>query len=427
MSAVIVVGAQWGDEGKGKVIDFLSEQADMVVRHQGGNNAGHTVVVGDVEYKLHLVPFGILYPGTDCIIANGVVIDPAVLLQEIDYLNQLGINTSALRVSSEAHLVMPYHLIFDSLAEERLGSQKLGTTLRGVGPAYMDKAGRTGLRVGDLLQPALFRERLRRVLTEKNHLLSAAYGREPFDFDTMYDQYLGYGTSLKPYVANTSVLVNQAINDGRRVLFEGAQGTMLDIDHGTYPFVTSSHPIAGGACIGAGVGPTKITQVYGVVKAYTSRVGDGPFPTELHDAIGDAIREEGHEYGTTTGRPRRIGWLDMVVLRHAVRVNGLTGLAVTRLDVLDHLREIKIATAYRYQGSTLTELPDSLDSLSEVEPVYETLEGWARPIGGTRKLADLPVQAQRYLDRVAELADVPLSLISVGRERDNTITWGPLF
>ncbi len=427
MSAVIVVGTQWGDEGKGKIIDFLSEQANMVVRHQGGNNAGHTVVSGDREYKLHLIPSGILYPDTDCVIASGVVVDPRVLLDEVDYLHQRGIQTDRLRVSSEAHLIMPYHLVFDSLAEDRLGSQKLGTTLRGVGPAYMDKASRMGVRIGDLLQPEVFRDRLSRVLAEKNHLLSKAYGRDEFDFDAMFTQYLAYGEAMKPYIANTSVIINQAIDAGRRVLFEGAQGTMLDIDHGTYPFVTSSHPIAGGACIGAGVGPTKIDQVYGVVKAYTSRVGDGPFPSELLDSVGDGIREEGHEYGTTTGRPRRLGWLDTVVLRHASRVNGLTGLAVTRLDVLDRLDTLKVAVAYRYGGDVVTELPDSLERLSSVEPVYETMQGWQRSITEVRRLEDLPSAARRYLDRIAELAEVPLALVSVGRERTSTITLQPLF
>lgn len=427
MSAIIVVGTQWGDEGKGKIIDFASEQADMVVRHQGGNNAGHTVVWGDVVYKLHLIPSGILYPETDCVIANGVVVDPRVFLEEVEYLHQRGIGTERLRVSSEAHLIMPYHLVFDSLAEDRLGTQKLGTTLRGVGPAYMDKASRMGLRVGDLLQPEVFRDRLERVLSEKNHLLSKAYGRDEFDFEDMLEQYLAYGEQMKPYVANTSVAINRAIDAGKRVLFEGAQGTMLDIDHGTYPFVTSSHPLAGGACIGAGVGPTKIDAVYGVVKSYTSRVGDGPFPTELLDATGDAIRQEGQEYGTTTGRPRRIGWLDTVALRHAARVNGLTGLAVTRLDVLDHLDWMQIAVAYRYRGDVMTELPDSLEQLSEVEPVLESMEGWKTSITGARRIDDLPAATRRYLDRIAELVGVPLALVSVGRERTNTIVLKPLF
>lgn len=427
MSAVVVVGTQWGDEGKGKVIDYLAQQADVVVRHQGGNNAGHTVVVGDEEYRLHLIPSGILYPDTLCVIANGVVIDPRVLFEEIDYLHRRGIQTDRLRISSEAHLIMPYHTRMDALAEDRLGVNKLGTTLRGIGPAYMDKAARTGLRVIDLLYPAQFATRLKRILDEKNRILSKAYDVEPFDYDELLQLYLSYGERMHPYIANTSVVINDAIDNKERVLFESAQGTMLDIDHGTYPFVTSSHPIAGGACIGAGVGPTKINQVYGVVKAYTSRVGDGPFPSELTDQTGADLRERGHEYGTTTGRPRRIGWLDTVVLRHAVRVNGLTGLAVTRLDVLDDLPEVKIGIGYRYHGELIHELPDSVEVLAEVEPVYETFPGWKGKISQARRLEDLPKEALAFLERITELVNVPLVLVSVGRERVNTIAVRELF
>lgn len=427
MSAIVVVGAQWGDEGKGKVIDFLSEQADVVVRHQGGNNAGHTVVVDDREFKLHLVPSGILYPETLCIIANGVVIDPKVLLEELAYLKERGVDVSRLRISSKAHVVMPYHSKMDALNEERRGDQKIGTTLRGIGPAYMDKAARVGIRVGDLLHPEEFRERLAQVLEEKNHVLSRAYAVEPFDFDEMYHTFLQYGEALRSYVADTSILVNEAIDRGERVMFEGAQGTMLDIDHGTYPFVTSSHPVAGGAPIGAGVGPTKIDRVYGVAKAYTTRVGDGPFPTELTDAVGDDIRERGHEYGTTTGRPRRVGWLDAVVLRYAVRVNGLTGIAVTRLDVLDGLKSLKIATAYDYEGERLAEFPDTAWVFRDVTPVYETLPGWDESIGAVRRREDLPVNAQRYLERIEAAVGVPVVLVSVGRERSHTIPLESLF
>ncbi|NMP20941.1 adenylosuccinate synthase [Sulfobacillus harzensis] len=427
MSAVVVVGAQWGDEGKGKVIDYLSEQADVVVRHQGGNNAGHTVVVNDQEYKLHLVPSGILYPNTLCVIANGVVIDPKVLLDELAYLNSRHVDTSRLRISSKAHLVMPYHARLDAVNEERRGEQKIGTTLRGIGPAYMDKAARVGIRVGDLLHPEEFRVRLEHVLEEKNHLLIKAYGAEPFSFDALYDTFLGYGEALKPFVADTAILINNAIDQGEKVLFEGAQGTMLDIDHGTYPFVTSSHPSAGGAAIGAGVGPTKIDRVYGVAKAYTTRVGDGPFPTELSDEVGHDIRERGHEYGTTTGRPRRVGWLDAVVLRHAVRVNGLAGLAVTRLDVLDGLPTLKIATAYDYHGQRLAEFPDSAWVFRDATPIYETLPGWDQSIGQVRKLSDLPQNAQAYLKRIEEAVGVPVVLVSVGRERSHTIPLTDLF
>ncbi|AEJ41960.1 adenylosuccinate synthetase [Sulfobacillus acidophilus TPY] len=423
----MVVGAQWGDEGKGKVIDFLSEQADMVVRHQGGSNAGHTVVVHDQEYKLHLIPSGILYPDTVCVIANGVVVDPKTLLDEMAYLRQRGVDTDRLKISAQAHVVMPYHARLDALNELRRGDQKLGTTLRGIGPAYMDKAARIGIRVGDLLHPAEFRERLERVLEEKNRLLSKAYDADPFTFEELYDTFLEYGEALRPYVTNTSIIINQAIDRGDRVLFEGAQGTMLDIDHGTYPYVTSSHPVAGGATIGAGVGPTKIHRVYGVAKAYTTRVGDGPFPTELRDALGDQIRQRGHEFGTTTGRPRRVGWLDTVVLRYAARVNGLSGLAVTRLDVLDGLPELQIASAYQYRGTLLDEFPESASVLAEATPVYETVPGWTEPIGQVRRLADLPAAARHYMDRLEALVGVPIVLVSVGRERSSTIPLEELF
>jgi adenylosuccinate synthase len=427
MSAVVIVGAQWGDEGKGKVVDFLSKEADVVVRHQGGNNAGHTVVVNEREFKLHLVPSGILYPNTLCVIANGVVIDPQVLLDEIAYLQGHGVDVSRLTISSKAHVVMPYHAKLDALNEERRGDQKIGTTLRGIGPAYMDKAARVGIRVGDLMHPDELRDRLSRVLEEKNHVLTRAYGIEPFAFDDLYTTFLDYGQRLAQYVADTSVIVNEAINHGERVLFEGAQGTMLDIDHGTYPFVTSSHPSAGGAAIGAGVGPTRIDRVYGVAKAYTTRVGDGPFPTELADAMGADIRERGHEYGTTTGRPRRVGWLDAVVLRYAARVNGLSGLAVTRLDVLDGLPSLKIATAYEYQGERLTEFPDTAWAFRAATPVYETLPGWEEAIGAVRKREDLPLNAQQYLDRIEAVVGIPVVLVSVGRERSHTIVLHDLF
>ncbi len=427
MSALVVVGAQWGDEGKGKVIDFLSQQADVVVRHQGGNNAGHTVVVNDQEFKLHLVPSGILYPNTWCVIANGVVIDPKVLLDELAYLQDRGVDIGRLRISSKAHVVMPYHARLDALNEERRGQQKIGTTLRGIGPAYMDKAARVGLRIGDLLHPEEFRDRLGDVLEEKNHVLTRAYGAQPFSFDQLYRTFVDYGSSLRPYVADTSLLINQAIDRGDKVLFEGAQGTMLDIDHGTYPFVTSSHPSSGGAAIGAGVGPTKIDRVVGVAKAYATRVGDGPFPTELQDALGEEIRERGHEYGTTTGRPRRVGWLDAVVLRYAVRINGLSGLALTRLDVLDGLDTLKIATAYRYQGHTLKEFPDTAWEFRDVEPLYETLAGWDSSIGSTRRREELPRQAQQYIERIESVVGVPVVLVSVGRERSHTIPLDDLF
>ncbi|CAB1130257.1 adenylosuccinate synthetase [Candidatus Hydrogenisulfobacillus filiaventi] len=426
MPAVVLVGAQWGDEGKGKIVDYISRQADMVVRHQGGSNAGHTVVVGDQEYKLHLIPSGILYPETWCVIANGVVVDPVILLEELDYLQQRGVRTDRLRISAQAHVVMPYHKQLDRLQEGARGAAKLGTTGRGIGPAYMDKAARTGLRVADLLNPADFAARLREALEEKNRLFRA-YEAPGWDFDQLYQEFLDYGQRLKPYVTNTSVVINRALDENKRVLFEGAQGTMLDIDHGTYPYVTSSHPVAGGACIGAGVGPTRISQVYGVVKAYTTRVGDGPFPSELEDAIGEHIRQVGAEYGTTTNRPRRIGWLDTVVLRHAVRVNGMTGLIVTRLDVLDDLERIGIVTAYRYRGQLVTDFPESLGVLEECEPVVEMVPGWRTGIGGARRYEDLPPEAREYLERIEALTGVPVRVVSVGRDRAHTIERVPLF
>jgi adenylosuccinate synthase len=428
MSAVVIVGAQWGDEGKGKVTDFLAEKADMVVRHQGGANAGHTVVVGDRTFKLHLIPSGILYPGKTSVIANGVVVDPEILIQELDYLQAEGIPVDALRISTQAHLVMPYHKLMDALQEGRRGEGKIGTTLRGIGPAYADKAARVGIRVGELLDPAHLRERIAAQVAEKNRLFQSVYNQAPLDAAAVVDQYLGYGERIRPFMANTAGLINDAIDHDKNVLFEGAQGTLLDIDHGTYPYVTSSHPVAGGACIGAGVGPTRIDQVYGVLKAYTTRVGDGPFPTELAGAAAHDIRERGREYGTTTGRPRRVGWLDGVALRHAARVNGMTGVVVTRLDVLDPLPELAIAVAYRLaDGRTTTTFPDDATVLAAVEPVYETMPGWRAPTTAARRLEDLPDAARRYLDRISEVTGTPVVMVSVGAERTHTITFRPLY
>jgi adenylosuccinate synthase len=428
MSAVVIVGAQWGDEGKGKVTDFLAEKADMVVRHQGGANAGHTVVVGDRTFKLHLIPSGILYPGKTSVIANGVVVDPEILIEELDYLTTEGIPVDALCISTQAHLVMPYHKLMDALQEGRLGDRKIGTTLRGIGPAYADKAARTGIRVGELLDAAHLRERVLAQVAEKNRWFQSVYNQPPLDAEAMVDQYLAYGERLRPFMTNTSNLINDAIDHDKNVLFEGAQGTLLDIDHGTYPYVTSSHPIAGGACIGAGVGPTRIDQVYGVLKAYTTRVGDGPFPTELSGAQAHDIRERGREYGTTTGRPRRVGWLDGVALRQAARVNGMTGVVVTRLDVLDPLPELAIGVAYRLpDGRTTTEFPDDAATLAAVSPVYETLPGWRAPTTAARRTEDLPDAARRYLDRISEVTGTPVVMVSVGAERTHTITCRALY
>lgn len=427
MSAVVVVGAQWGDEGKGKVTDFLAQKADVVVRHQGGANAGHTVVVGDRTFKLHLIPSGILYPDKLSVIANGVVVDPAILTQELEYLTGEGVDVQGLRVSTQAHVVMPYHKLMDALQEGRLGERKIGTTLRGIGPAYMDKAARTGIRMAELLDADRLRRRVAEQVAEKNRLL-AMYGAEPLDADRITEEYAAFGERLRPFLANTARIINDALDHDKNVLFEGAQGTLLDIDHGTYPYVTSSHPVAGGACIGAGVGPTRINQVYGVLKAYTSRVGDGPFPTELADAIGDDIRERGQEYGTTTGRPRRVGWLDGAALRQAARVNGMTGVVVTRLDVLDTFPELKISVGYRLpDGTVTTEFPDGAEALAQVRPVYETLPGWRTPTTEARRLEDLPPEARDYLDRIAEVTGVPVVMVSVGAERTRTITTRPLF
>ena len=427
MPTIVIVGAQWGDEGKGKITDFLAESASMVVRYQGGANAGHTVVVGDQTYKLHQIPSGIIH-GKTSVIGNGCVIDPETLVAEIEYLHGRGIVTEGrLWLSDAAHLIMPYHKRLDELQEEQRGDGRIGTTRRGIGPAYADKAARTGIRVGELLDEALFRARLSRNVRQVNDLLGRIYHSEPFDEEALAATYLAYAERLRPYVTDTALLINDAIDRGERVVFEGAQGTMLDIDHGTYPYVTSSYPTAGGACIGAGVGPTKIDHIIGVAKAYTSRVGDGPFPTELHDEVGDWIRQKGHEYGTTTGRPRRCGWLDAVVLRHAARVSGLSGLALVHLDTLGGLETVRIAAAYEYEGRRLENLPRNPRVLAECRPIYEELPGWAEDISTLQRFEDLPAAAQRYVRRVEELVGVPVELLSIGPERSQTIALRDVF
>lgn len=420
MSSVVVVGTQWGDEGKGKITDFLAEQAEVVARYQGGNNAGHTIVFQGKKYKLHIVPSGIFYQNKICVIGNGVVIDPKVLLDEIQYIESNGFSTDNLRISNRAHVIMPYHIRLDQAEEKTKGSNKIGTTGKGIGPAYMDKAARIGIRMADLIDPEVFREKLKRNLEDKNQLLEKIYGLEGFDFEAVYTEYVRYGEMLRKYVVDTSVVLNDALDEGRRVLFEGAQGVMLDIDHGTYPFVTSSNPSAGGVCIGSGVGPTKIHRIVGVAKAYTSRVGDGPFPTELHDEIGDRIREVGKEYGTTTGRPRRIGWFDSVVVRHARRVSGITDLCINSLDVLTGIPTLKICTAYRYKGEIITSYPANLQHLNECEPIYEELPGWDEPIQNVKSLDELPANARHYLERIAQLTNIPLTIFSVGPDRSQT-------
>jgi adenylosuccinate synthase len=420
MTSVVVVGAQWGDEGKGKITDFLSENAEVIARYQGGNNAGHTIRFNDVTYKLHLIPSGIFYKDKISVIGNGMVVDPKALVAELAYLHERGIATDNLRISNRAHIILPYHLKQDELEEERKGANKIGTTKKGIGPAYMDKAARIGIRMADLLDREVFEEKLARNLEEKNRLFERIYETEGFKLEDILDEYYEYGQQIKQYVCDTSVVLNDALDAGRRVLFEGAQGVMLDIDQGTYPFVTSSNPVAGGVTIGSGVGPTKINHVVGVCKAYTTRVGDGPFPTELKNEIGDQIREVGREYGTTTGRPRRVGWFDSVVVRHARRVSGITDLSLNSIDVLTGLKTVKICVAYNYRGQTITEYPANLRVLSECEPVYEELPGWTEDITGCKSLDDLPANARHYLERVSQLTGIPLSIFSVGPDRSQT-------
>ncbi|WP_088072049.1 adenylosuccinate synthase [Gottfriedia luciferensis] len=420
MSSVVVVGSQWGDEGKGKITDFLSQQAEVVARYQGGNNAGHTIVFNGEKYKLHLIPSGIFFSEKICVIGNGMVVDPKALVQELAYLHDKGVSTDNLRISNRAHVILPYHLKQDELEEERKGDNKIGTTKKGIGPAYMDKAARVGIRMADLLDKEEFYEKLKRNLEEKNNLFEKMYDSNALNIEDIFEDYYEFGQQIKKYVCDTSVVLNDAIDEGRRVLFEGAQGVMLDIDQGTYPFVTSSNPVAGGVTIGSGVGPTKINHVVGVCKAYTTRVGEGAFPTELHDEIGNTIREVGREYGTTTGRPRRVGWFDSVVVRHARRVSGITDLSLNSIDVLTGLETVKICVAYKFRGETITEFPASLKQLSECEPVYEELPGWTEDITGVKTLNELPVNARHYVERVSQLVGIPLSVFSVGPDRNQT-------
>ena len=421
MSSVVVVGTQWGDEGKGKITDFLSEQAEYVARYQGGDNAGHTIQFGGETYKLHLIPSGIFSPEKLCIIGNGVVVNPKSLVTELAYLHERNIATDNLRISDRAHVILPYHIELDRLQEEAKGDNKIGTTIKGIGPAYMDKAARVGIRIADLLDREVFEERLRINLEDKNRQFTKLYDANPMNFEEILEEYYEYGQQIKQYVCDTSVLLNEALDNGKRVLFEGAQGVMLDIDQGTYPFVTSSNPLAGGVTIGSGVGPSKVTKVVGVCKAYTSRVGDGPFPTELFDEIGSRIREVGREYGTTTGRPRRVGWFDSVVMRHSKRVSGITNLCLNSIDVLTGLETVKICVAYRKSnGEEISHYPASLVELGQCEPVYEELPGWSEDITGCRTLEELPIEAQNYVRRVSELVGVKISTFSVGPDRNQT-------
>ncbi len=423
MPNVVVVGTQWGDEGKGKIVDLLTEQAQMVVRYQGGNNAGHTLVVGGEKFIFHLIPSGILHPGTLCCIGNGVVLDPEVFLDEIDRVLSRGLQVGPenLRVSERTQVIMPYHKRLDLARERAKGEGKIGTTGRGIGPCYEDKVARRGIRVADLVDPQLFKAKLTEILPEKNFLLEKLLEDEPFTLEEILEPYAKMGQRLKPLMANVSVLLQEAGNRGRNILFEGAQGTHLDIDHGTYPFVTSSNPVAGGAAVGAGVGPGQLHRVLGIVKAYTTRVGSGPFPTECTDQAGRHMQECGVEFGSTTGRPRRCGWLDMVVLKEAVRLNGLTGLAITKLDVLSTLNPVRLCVAYELDGERRDTIPATLPELTRCRPIFEELTGWAEDIRGVRRFEDLPGVTRTYLKRIEDLAGVPIQLVSVGPDREETI------
>jgi len=423
MSNVVVVGAQWGDEGKGKVVDLLTAKADIVVRFQGGNNAGHTLVVKGEQTICHLIPSGILHKNKKCLIGNGVVVDPEVLLDEMNKLSGKGLTIApeTLSISEKAHLIMPYHKAVDLAREAAKGKDKIGTTGRGIGPCYEDKAGRRGIRAIDLLELETLEEKIWSALEEKNFLLEKLLNAEPLEFQPIYDSFLEMAEKLKPFISDVSMEIDEAIRAGKNVLFEGAQGTHLDIDHGTYPFVTSSNPVSGGACAGSGVGPDKLHHIVGIVKAYTTRVGSGPFPTELTDDIGDYIQEKGAEFGATTGRRRRCGWLDLVMMKDSTRLNGLTSLSITKLDVLSGLEKVKFCVAYDFQGDRIYSRPASLKRLAQCAPVYEELPGWQEDISPARSLGQLPQEARDYLRRIEEITEVPLSVVSVGPMRDQTI------
>ena len=421
MPAKIVIGAQWGDEGKGKIIDILARRSDVVVRSSGGNNAGHTVEADGVVYKLHLMPSGILNPDTLCIIGNGVVVDPKVLLEEIDMLAERGISVANLKIDARAHVILPYHIELDGLSEKARGKGDIGTTKRGIGPCYMDKAERSGIRMCDFIDAPLFEEKFRSNLEIKNKMMVHVYGGEALNADDYLEEYNGYAQRLAPFVTDTTVLLYNAIKEGKNVLFEGAQGTLLDLDLGTYPYVTSSHPISGGVCVGTGIGPTLIDDCIGVMKSYTTRVGKGPFPTELFDETGNTIRERGGEYGTTTGRPRRCGWFDAVIAKYAVRTSGLTGIALNKIDTLSDLGTLKICVGYKMGDTVITEFPPSLTELAKCEPIYEELPGWEGDLGGVKTYEELPENAKKYIARIEELTDCKVVMIGVGPSRDQNI------
>lgn len=421
MSVTALVGAQWGDEGKGKTIDILASMAEMVVRAQGGSNAGHTVVANGITHKLRLIPSGILYPETVCIVGSGTVIAPPVILQEMDQLAKYGVSLKNLKIDARAHVILPYHLAIDALSEKLRGGSDIGTTKNGIGPCYMDKAERSGIRMIDFVTPSIFKEKLFKNIEIKNKMLKYVYGGETFDAQAVYDEYLAYADRLRPYVCDTSVMVYDAIKAGKNVLFEGAQGTLLDIDAGTYPYVTSSHPTAGGFCEGAGIGPTLIENCIGVAKSYMTRVGKGPFPTELNDQTGDLIRNRGGEFGTVTGRPRRTGWFDAVIMRYSMRVNGLTALAVNKLDTLTGIKTLKVATAYRKNGEIIKDFPVDISLLEGCEPVYEELPGWDEDITSCKSFDLLPENARKYIEFIERESGCPVTMVGVGPDRTQNI------
>ena len=423
MSNVVVIGAQWGDEGKGKVVDLLASRADMVVRFQGGNNAGHTLVVNGEQTICHLIPSGILHKGKKCLIGNGVVVDPEVLLEEMEKLTSKGISISPgnLSLSEKAHLIMPYHRAIDMASETAKGKDKIGTTGRGIGPCYEDKVARRGVRADDLLDPEILADKIKTNLKEKNFLLTEFYGTEALEFQPIYDKYIEMAEKLKPYISNVSIEVDQVVRNNGKILFEGAQGTHLDIDHGTYPFVTSSNPVSGSVCAGVGIGPGKLHHILGIVKAYTTRVGSGPFPTELDDEIGNYIQEKGAEFGATTGRRRRCGWLDLSMMKDSIRYNGLNSIGMTKLDVLTGLDVIKVCVAYELEGKKIDYMPASLKALAKCKPVYREFPGWKDDISSAKSLDDLPEEAKIYIKSLEEIMEVPFSIISVGPMRDQTI------
>jgi adenylosuccinate synthase len=424
MPGTVIIGTQWGDEGKGKITDYLAGNAEVVARYQGGNNAGHTVEADGKQYKLHLIPSGVLYPGTLNIIGDGVVIDPEALFEEIETLEAAGVQIRNLVISDRAHVIMPYHKVLDALSEEKKGSLDIGTTRKGIGPCYTDKYERTGIRVCDLLSREQFRKKALENIQHKNEIITKIYGGEPLDSSEIIEKYLAYADRMRPYVGDTVDLLHNMMEKGSSILFEGAQGTLLDVDYGTYPYVTSSHPISGGVCVGAGVGPKMVDKVVGVCKAYTTRVGKGPFPTELFDETGNNIREKGREYGTTTGRPRRCGWLDLVILKFAVRLSGITDLAITKIDTLSGLEKLMVCTGYELDGKIITRFPASLEELSRCKPVYEEFAGWDDSIKDARSFENLPDSAKLYIRKIEEMSGARVSIVSVGPGRDQTITAG---